>query len=126
MNNKGRIGCGTVILLVCVVLGGYLMYGTKKIKKHLPATVTSAYPSNTDICVIARQAVERLLKSPSTAEFPSCREITITELGDDKYRVTGYVDAQNSFGVEIRSQYMVELKDQGDGNNWTTLDIKIE
>ena len=48
--------------------------------------------------------VREVLKSPSTAKFPS-----MTEWGFKKEKnivtVQGYVDAQNSFGAELRSQF---------------------
>ncbi len=46
--------------------------------------------------------VERILKSPSTAEF--CRG-TSTSLGENKWQVTSCVDSQNGFGAMIRSNW---------------------
>lgn len=46
--------------------------------------------------------VERLLKSPSTAEF--CRG-TATDLGENRWKVVSCVDSQNGFGALIRSNW---------------------
>ena len=37
------------------------------------------------------------------------REATITDLGNDRYRIKGYVDAQNAFGGVIRTYFTVTL-----------------
>lgn len=46
--------------------------------------------------------VERLLKSPSTADF--CTG-TATDLGDGRWKVVSCVDSQNGFGATIRSNW---------------------
>jgi len=51
------------------------------------------------------ELVERQLKAPATAKFAPARETVIANLGGGKYRVSGYVDSQNSFGALIRSRY---------------------
>lgn len=57
--------------------------------------------------VCAEMAVEDQLKSPSTAKFCPSYEMIATNLGGDNWKVTGYVDAQNSFGAEIREYWTV-------------------
>ncbi|MBR2320269.1 MAG: hypothetical protein IKA50_05760 [Clostridia bacterium] len=57
--------------------------------------------------VCAEMAVEERLKSPSTAKFCPSYEMTATNLGGDNWKVTGYVDAQNSFGAEVREYWTV-------------------
>jgi len=49
--------------------------------------------------------VEKQLKSPKSAEFPSWDESFVTPLGDARYRVAAYVDAENSFGASIRTRF---------------------
>ena len=57
-----------------------------------------------DFMVRCEDKVKELLKSPSTAKFPN-----ILEWGFKKEKnvvtVQGYVDAQNGFGAEIRSEF---------------------
>lgn len=50
-----------------------------------------------------RDAVRQQLKSPKTADFGS--EAT-SETGEFTYRVTGLVDAENSFGVPLRHTFV--------------------
>ena len=53
---------------------------------------------------LCKEKVKEILKSPSTAKFPN-----ITEWGFSKEKnkiiVQGYVDSQNSFGAELRSEF---------------------
>lgn len=62
-----------------------------------------------DAWVCAIDVVENRLKSPSSADFCSYPEATITDLGNNRYKIQGYVDAQNSFGATVRSKFTVTL-----------------
>ena len=61
-----------------------------------------------DAVVVAEKAVKNNLKSPSTAEFCSHKEYSITCSGDT-WTVSGYVDAQNSFGATLRNDFTVKF-----------------
>ncbi len=62
----------------------------------------------------AEDIVKRELKSPSTAKFCSTRDATITRSGNT-WTVSGWVDAQNSFGATIRNNFTVKFTfTQGD------------
>lgn len=63
----------------------------------------------TDAKICAKKAVEDQLKSPSTAKFCKYTEMTATNLGGNKWKVSGYVDAQNSFGATLRNNWTVTL-----------------
>ena len=58
----------------------------------------------TNLMIECEEKVKETLKSPSTAKFPN-----ITEWGFKEEKniltVQGYVDAQNSFGAELRSKF---------------------
>ena len=55
----------------------------------------------------AEQFVEKQLKSPSTAEFPGISEKNshITKITEDKYKIDSWVDSQNGFGAQIRTNF---------------------
>lgn len=63
----------------------------------------------------AEDFVKQKLKSPSTAEFPGTLEKAdhITELGNKKYRITSWVDSQNSFGATIRTKFSCVIEFEG-------------
>jgi hypothetical protein len=80
---------------------------------------------NVGAFVMARDAVKKILKSPSTAEFPSgTLDSTIRNTGDCTYEVVSYVDAQNSFGAKLRTKYLAVVR--YDGNyQWTTKKVQF-
>ncbi len=57
---------------------------------------------------IAQIIVEDCLKSPKSADFPKSSEISYQKKGN-LIAIQGYVDAENSFGAEIRSNYVVQF-----------------
>ena len=69
----------------------------------------------TDAKICAAKAVKDQLKSPSTADFCKYTEMTATNLGGNKWKITGWVDAQNSFGATVRENWTVTLTLTGSG-----------
>jgi hypothetical protein len=55
----------------------------------------------------AEKAVISNLKAPSTAKV---KVLSFDSLDDNKYKVSGFVDSENSFGAKIRSDFNVEFK----------------
>ena len=84
----------------------------------------SGDPDKIGAFVMSQTFVEKRLKSPSTADFCSYSDATVTDLGSGKFRVSAYVDAQNSFGAQIRTNYTCVLKST-DGDTWTLESINL-
>lgn len=65
----------------------------------------------------AQDGIRRILKSPNTASFPSRTlnqaAYSITPHSSDSCTVTGYVDAENSFGALLRSYWKVDCVRNG-------------
>ncbi|MDX3929165.1 MAG: hypothetical protein QHC90_25610 [Shinella sp.] len=78
--------------------------------------------------VMSQEFVKRNLKAPSTAEFPwyTDDQVRVSTMQDCAFRVVGYVDAQNGFGAQIRSRYLVDLKYIDAEGTWQMTDIAIE
>lgn len=57
----------------------------------------------------SQDLVKNKLKSPKTAKFPSYSDSFITDNGDTII-VTAYVNAQNSFGATIKTNYVATIK----------------
>lgn len=70
---------------------------------------SSSSSKETDAKICAVKAVEDTLKAPSTAEFCSYSEMEATNLGGNEWKITGYVDAENSFGAMLREYWTVRL-----------------
>jgi hypothetical protein len=73
---------------------------------------------------MSRDFVNSHLKAPSTSDFPWYDKSFVTSLGEGRYRVVAYVDAQNSFGAKIRNSYVCVLQNKGD--KWTLESINIK
>jgi len=58
------------------------------------------------------ESISSVLKSPSTAKFPNIKEWHIWK-DDKKIYVQSYVDSQNSFGAELRSEFQFILSLDG-------------
>jgi len=65
--------------------------------------------------VACENAVRANLKAPSTASFSS----DATDAGHRKWTVSGFVDAENSFGAKIRTDYLCTVDITGDVANAT-------
>ncbi len=63
----------------------------------------------------AKDIVENNLKSPSSAKFCGVNEASVYSNGGDEYTVIGYVDADNSYGANIRSSFITTLTFTGEG-----------
>ena len=63
-------------------------------------------PSESEMWSEAKMIVESKLKSPSTAEFCSKSEASISQKGST-WTIRGYVDAENSFGTKLRNKFVV-------------------
>jgi len=64
-------------------------------------------------------AIEDNLKAPSTAKFQRYSPEEIDRLSEFSYRLYMYVDAQNSFGAMIRSQFICEITFSEDMETYT-------
>jgi hypothetical protein len=62
-----------------------------------------------EACLAAVEAVKARLKAPSTASFAWCGWGMNVAIEPKKVSVTGYVDAQNSFGAMLRNRFVVIL-----------------
>ncbi|MEJ7808515.1 MAG: hypothetical protein WKG03_21660 [Telluria sp.] len=84
-------------------------------------------------CIAAQREVKKHLKAPATADFPDCgfslHEYKITANDEmTKVGVQGYVDSENSFGANIRSNFVVLFdKSTGDGSSaFTPYKVAVE
>lgn len=82
---------------------GYELYADGEVQATLQDYTVSIDDIN-KYQILCEEKVKQVLKSPSTAKFPN-----YTEWGWKKeknvFTIQGYVDAQNSFGAELRSQF---------------------
>ena len=75
-----------------------------------------------DARTMAQTFVKRLLKAPSTAEFPGgMKEVHHVHVGECEHTIGSWVDAQNSFGAMIRTHYRIGMRYNPQSDTWTQL-----
>jgi len=67
-----------------------------------------------DAILITRKYIEGNLKAPSSVQHPVFSQYKITKTKNGKYVVSAYFEAQNSFGVMLRTNYSAILRPSGD------------
>lgn len=72
--------------------------------------------------------VQKRLRSPSTAKFPgaTAQGVTVVDMGDCRFQVVSYVDAQNGFGATIRSRYSALMHYDSETRMWRASDVLVE
>lgn len=110
--------------MLCIYKNGSEIYSDyDNSETHKSAEGNSASQSQSEVTngdeieiwVCAQDVVENNLKSPSSADFCSINDATVYSNGGDNYTVYGYVDAENGFGAEIRTDFTVTLTYTGSG-----------
>lgn len=104
VKKKSNAGLLLVLIVIaacaCVFITS-TMYGGAGSGTPRPDTADAA-----DAFYISHQFVERTLRAPSTADFPSYYDGEfVSNLGSGRFRVVSYVDAENAFGAMIRTYY---------------------
>jgi hypothetical protein len=133
---KRTSGCA----LLAALLGGVFLIGFIGVlvsQSNQPAAAPPPSQQQADVpdkigaWTMAEEFVKKSLKAPSTADFGSLfgdnqdpQENVVYE-GSGNYRVTIWVDAQNSFGAKIRTHFILKLHDKGTGT-WELLEGPTE
>lgn len=100
-----------------VIIGDKIYHNISTIEHMISETSQLSKNSTSDntkgmIWAITEAEVKAVLKAPSTAKFPPYREWEITQNGNS-YTVKAYIDAENSFGAKIRSNFIVSFEMTG-------------
>lgn len=78
-----------------------------------------------------KEGVQRTLKSSSTAKFPNYQDFFAKKLAEGTYEITGFVEAQNSFGAMIRTNFICDVVRNSDtahpgGTTWTATSVRAQ
>lgn len=139
LTTKNR-GLGCVVVLAIVAVSVALIpsknQSTTKSSPQSRSNANSIYsgvPSKFEAWHQACDLVREVLKSPSSAKFPSSSDpnisILLVETVDDpdggttkfySYAVSGFVDSNNSLGTSTRTRFKVTL--WTDGSRWLPVD----
>lgn len=126
-NNNHDVSCtqGCSILFIVIILAVIfnLLGGEDN-----PETETYS-ASCEDAYVVSTSYVEQRLKSPSSAEFPYDSSTSCSREGNDVFQIDSYVNANNSFGTQIRTDWQAKLKYSGGDpmspTSWSLKNITI-
>lgn len=93
----------------------------KKLEEKRNTISTSEATSIKQYC---KDIIDSILKAPSTAEYPGgwldpLEGWNMTK-NNNLVTVSSYVDAQNSFGAQIRSEFIIQIQMQDDGTGKAT------
>lgn len=114
---------GCIIMIVIVVVGFFVIkscfFNNGKIQEDSPKFTKQ------DAVVQSHLCVEKLLKSPGSAEFPYQSDETIDQINDSTFVVLSYVDSQNDLGALKRTYYKcnIVVNKQGEAK---CEDVKLE
>lgn len=128
---KKKPGCLSQIIVAICVFGliGWLVFSTEQQRKNeTPETrreVKCGKEGKFSAGYMAEKFVRDRLKAPSTAKFPWYEESSVTISGECEFVIRSYVDAQNSYGAMLRSDYVVKLQYDPVENVYTAQNIQI-
>lgn len=124
-------GCLAQALIIVVILGGlssWILYANHQKSQETPEMRKAAKCGNSGSVTahtMAEHYVGARLKAPSSAKFPRYDDSQVAYIGDCEFTVRSYVDAQNSFGAMLRSNYYVRLKYDANADRYFLIDIRI-
>lgn len=113
---------GWVVLLIVLAIGIYSCGGDGDSE---PAKDSSPEHSPSAAYVMCQQFMKDRLRAPGTADFPYGTDRYTTSEGGGRYRVESYVDAENGFGGEVRTDYTCVVEYSGD-DKWTLLKMETD
>jgi len=96
-----------------IICGDFNLYEDSTVKINKQGILDREITDGFNYYTIAQEIIKSNLKSPKSADFPSMvwspEEIAM-QRNRDLIAVKSYVDAQNSFGADIRSEFLVEFQ----------------
>lgn len=108
-------GCLGLVVIAVILTIGFAICGDSD----------STNKSDGMAYVMCQSFVEDRLKAPASAGFANKSEATITETGEDQWRIRAHVDSQNSFGANVRTPFVCEIKYVGD-DKWQLVDLTLQ
>jgi len=81
--------------------------------------------STDDAWRMCQEFVKNRLLAPKTAEFPSLSDDKIKRLTENQFVAVSYVDAQNTFGVPLRTDFTCVVTYTGK-DRWHLDDLRIK
>lgn len=115
---------GSIILGVIFLILGYIAWPNENKSDRGPKKEDIS-KLDVDAYVMSEEFIKKQLKAPATADFPGGSDGRVKYLGDSIFYIDSYVDAQNSFGANLRSNYSGKVKYMG-SDQWTNVDLILK
>ena len=128
-NPAQRKGFLIFIGVLCFLFWRGCIYEKEK-PKTAGQSIANTYdkPELQEAWIISKQFVKTILKAPASAEFPY--DNAGGSIEQNRYNINAYVDAQNSFGALLRSNYYCKMDYKGgnwaDINNWDLIYLSLD
>lgn len=120
---QGAIGCAVLFLLM---FGGcwYVFMPDNSPEAQQERALFNARAITVTLC---ESAMSQRLRAPGTADYPFGHGVNVMALGSNRYGLRSYVDAQNAFGGEIRTQFDCVVEGSGeDMSGYTVVQLTTE
>lgn len=105
-------------VVVIAVGAGFITYLSEGWGNSPPGT-----GDKIEALTMCQQFVKGRLRSPASADFPWAHAGRVTALGGGQYRIRSYVDAQNAFGAEVRTDFVCTV--QRSSGRWQLVNLDM-
>ncbi len=124
--NSPKNGCGIGCLIIFVLVMIFSIIASNETSTPSDNSFKEDIRGQESIAQFyCEETVKQNLKNPNGAKFPNILEYNFNNLGNMTYMVYSYVDATNSFGATIRTNFSCKVKVTGE-NTAIVEDINIE
>ncbi|MBA3704420.1 MAG: hypothetical protein H0W84_00525 [Bacteroidetes bacterium] len=118
-----RFNIGRLVIIIVILFIAF------KACENTDSTISEAKKPEemkSEAYITSQNFMKRNLKAPASADFPF-DEYTFQYTNDNIFIINSYVDAQNSFGAQLRINYEAKMQwngsDWADINNWVLIDL---
>lgn len=115
---------GVVFLFTAVMFAGAYGLGNKLVTQEPPRVSWRHMDASPQAAVMMEDFVRERLKAPANADFKPGYRDSVMKLDGQRYRVTSWVDAQNSFGSKLRNHFVGEVE-QVEKDRWNLVSLEF-
>lgn len=119
---------GKFYSLLAVLFVGFSAWGLfleEKSPEPEPARTTVEQGDDGMAWLMCQQFLEDRLVAPATADFPGPYTRFTTSLGRNRFKVDAYVDSENGFGANLRSDFVCTVSYKGN-DTWNLESLEVE
>jgi hypothetical protein len=120
----------SIVIVIAVVSAINLCSDSKPADpatERAQAKEKASYETKSYALTACQQFVRARLVAPSTANIHPAGSIaeSVSDLGNNKWRVQGYYDSQNAFGAMLRGNFVCDVLNVG-GHNFNLISVAMK